>query len=388
MAILDYGITLDAMSKYMTVGPESVGTITVASGHPFFTGVFPVYMVGLGGNNYSSLNPKWIWDFSAAPGKPVLGDTLAFRWSLLACNVVDQFGNGASYANQYLIQFVDASGNVIGGLRHTESTATANAGGFRSYYLAANGTTEAKVSISGALLFPVTSSVNDFVITCNVTSTQITVSLYRNTPAESLANTPPTLIATITAAHANTRGAPAQMKFMVPNSSSSRDYGKSPSAIAGCILAVNEDLLNAHVGNTLVPVVTGAYYSDLNLLSSIYNSSVNGNSGLSAYLESTRDLRRSFKLSPVSGCPFPATDQILDMKATFTYGLSKSAKLAYATQAQLEAFIRKSGVNYSLGRVGVDGGSQQFTIAADPETGTPFASYNSVEFGFVLREKI
>ena len=388
MAILDYGMTLDTMSKYMTVTPETAGVVTVATGHPYFTGVFPIYMTGYGGNNYSAINPKWIWDFSAAAGKPVLGDTIAFRWSLLHSYLVNQYGGGSQYANQYLIQFVDASGNVIGGLRHNEGTGTLYSGEQRTYYLAANGTSEAKVAVSGSFLFPITNSISDFVITCTVTSTQITINLYRNTPAESLANTPPTLLATITAAHSNTRGAPTQMKFMLPNSSSNSDQGKSPCAIGGCILAVNEDLLNSHVGNTLVPTIAGAYYSDLNLLSSLLNSPINGNSGLSAYLEASRDLRRSFKVAPVSGCPFPATDQIIDMKATFAYGLSKTAKLMYATQAQLEAFIRKSGVNYSLGRVGIDGGSQQFNISADPETGTPFASYNSVEFGIVLREKI
>lgn len=390
MAILDYALNIMNMIKHAVILPEVYEANIAPANHPYLRGEFQ--SIAVDPTSYSTLTGRYYWDFATDPAKPVLGDRFGFRYSRIPN--YDNRANyaGTNYGNQWIIEFQDAAGITVGGLRTAATAVSSRNPDSYGYTLVALGDTTAAQAIPGAQAFHYAwYGVADYVIECTVTATEITVSFFSATPANSLLGIPPTLIATVTAPNTvGAKGAVSRMRFTPPTNSATTysRAGRDKSAYVATVFAVNEDLVNFFVSNTLVPTVTGG---DLTTLPLLATESINLDATApvwAAYFAANLDQRRTLKMSPVAGSPFPSTGvQILRTKFDVSYGLSMSAKAALP-DTDLEFFTRYSAVNFSLGRFGKDGGTMSFELIGNPATGIPFDSFNEIQLGVVLREKV
>ena len=383
MAILEYAMRIQELTKYGNAGSANGIVATAPSNHPFILGNFDAFMDY---DAYTTVAGKYTFNFSADANKPVNGDVFGFRYSRICYSNNGETSNQT--ANQWIFQFLDASGNTLGGLRHnaTIQNITAKA---RGYELVAGSTV---VAIAGSILFPYTTC-DDYAITCSVTTSTITVSMYRADNTASLAGSAMSLIGTVSNSNSTLSYGPVASMKITPcigtatGSYGGNRYGADSAAYCACAFTVNEDLANTFISNTLSLTTTSASLTDLPMLSSAIVES-NNYANFSAYLQATRDLRRTFKLAPSGAHAFPSSGyQIARLKANIGYGLSVAAKQVIGTNSDLEFFTRYSSVNYSNGKFGNNTGTAQFEILYNPATTLPFDNYGAVELGIVLREK-
>lgn len=389
MAVLDYAPSIQDLTKFATevIGSTSGVNITgtPAENHPYLMGTWPPFM---NMDTDTSTEGRYLFDFSASPDKPVLGDTFSFRFSRVMAGLNNNTGIPTS--RKWLFQFKDAAGNTIGGLRQALSPGDITPIA-KSYEFVA-GTTI--VNVTGANFYG-SDVQSDYAITCSVTASTITLAIYRNNNAASLAGSTMTLLSTVSMSNTALNYGPVSQMRIGPNhaiGTNTSTYGRGGAdyaAYLGCGFFVNEDAPNMFVANTLVLTTTGATLTDLPLVSSQGQVEGNGNAHFGAYLQATRDLRRTFKAVPYSTHAFPATNHnIVKAKISVNYGLSVAGKAGLVNNSDLEFFTRYSGTNYSNGRFGTNTGTQVFAIENNPATLLPFDNYAAMEFGIVLREKV
>lgn len=215
MAILDYALSIQELGKFLTSsipsnyeGEDSSRVSTINSSHPFLAGKFtPVFTM----SPYTSTDARYVFDFSRSDDRPVLGDVFSFRYERYGT----PYARGATSAftpNQYLIQFQDSAGNTIGGIRQAPSSSVTTASA-RSYVLVAGTNT---YTLAGSTLYPDNygGAGDSHVISCQVTASLITISVYAASAAETLAGTPPALVYSLTCDNTSLAyGAPAKMRW-------------------------------------------------------------------------------------------------------------------------------------------------------------------------------
>ena len=356
----------------------------VPSNHPFLNGRSKNVQ------NITTLtvvDPATSWNVAAAPNPPVVNDVLEFRFTRTS-GLID--GSAVNHlAGKWVVQFKDATGAILGGLRSITSAQNVSFAG-KLFELVVLGTTTQTISVTGGDFFP-TNSTYDYVFTCQVTETHIIINHYRTANSGgSVAGDNAVSRGSVTAPK-GTKGPPVSVGFhpacsTSTSTSGAQRMGSDNAGFFGAILAKNEDLARTFYCNTLAITTDGASLSNLPLLSAVATAIPSLDVVHGMFTAAIRDLRRTFKLVPTRA-GFPTGLSISEVDFSMEFALTQNAIGSLTGATEMEVFTHYSGTNYTLVEFGSDRGAAKFEVKTNPATGIQYGSLGELEIGIVLRAK-